>query len=257
MYQKLVFLFKKKFGKDGMTTEILAETPDFIAAAKPPGIETASQDSADDFLRRLRDARQEPGISPVHRLDRDTSGLQIMARNPAAEKLLTDLFRQRAVEKTYLALCLGVPRNRTGVINRNLSEWSGGRRPVRILKKGGLIASTGYAVLAASDWLADDFRVGLLAFFPHQGRTHQIRVHAGAFGYPILGDDQYGDRPANRLAKQLLGLDRQALHAWKTSFPWNGKQFKIVCPPPEDLRQAIAKTFADAIDIAALPTDFS
>ncbi len=225
---------------DATKPHLLLETPDLAVFAKPPGLETVSRDGGPELARLVRQARNEPGLTPAHRLDRDTSGAQLFARNPAAEQELVRLFRERRVEKTYLALCLGVPRNREGGINRNLSEWEGGgRRPVRVLKKGGLAASTHYRLLAASGELPGGWRASLLAFSPHQGRTHQIRVHAAAFGYPILGDDQYGDRQANRRAKETLGLARQALHAWRLAFDWRGKRIEAVCPLPDDMRLAV------------------
>ncbi len=216
-------------------TSILYENSDFFLFAKPAGIETAAEGGGADFLALAREATGEPGLLAAHRLDRDTSGALLLARTPGAEKALADLFRRRLVEKTYLALCLGAPRNATGTVNRRLSEWSGGRRPVRVLKQGGLEASTAYAVLAVSGRLEEDFRVSLVAFHPHQGRTHQIRVHAAALGYPILGDDQYGDRKANAGAKRLLGLRRQALHASRLAFPWHGGAVDALCPLAEDM----------------------
>lgn len=244
------------WGNVQVVFDTLAETPDFIVVTKPAGMETVSQDGGPELARQLRLARNEPALAPVHRLDRDTSGAQTLARNPAAEKKLAALFRQREVEKTYLALCLGVPRNREGTVNRNLSEWDGGRRPVRVVKKGGLAASTAYRVLAASGKIAGDLRISVIAFFPHQGRTHQIRVHAAAIGYPILADDQYGDRPANRIAKVRLGLNRQALHSWRIAFPWNGKAFAAVSPPVEDLREAVRRVFGDDGENEELATFF-
>ena len=216
-------------------TAVLYENADLLVLAKPAGIETVSQDGDADFLTLARETTGESRLAVAHRLDRDTSGAQLFARNPAAEKTLVALFRRREVEKTYFALCLGKPRNATGSINRRLSEWSGGRKPVKVLKQGGLEASTGYRVVAVSDWLGEDFRVSLIAFHPHQGRTHQIRVHAAAFGYPILGDDQYGDRQANKAAKQLWNLRRQALHSARLRFAWNGDVIDALCPIADDM----------------------
>jgi 23S rRNA-/tRNA-specific pseudouridylate synthase len=78
----------------------------------------------------------------------------------------------------------------------------------------------------------------VVAFFPREGRTHQIRVHAEAAGFPLLGDHQYGDRAANRVLKAGAGLSRQALHAWRVAFRWNGAPLRIEAPPPDDWRRA-------------------
>lgn len=228
---------------DGTEPYAVLETPDFIVFAKPPGMETVSRDGGPELAAIARRMLGEPGLTPAHRLDRDTSGAQLFARNPAAAAALEQLFRRREVKKTYLALCVGSPRNRTGVINRNLSEWEGGRRPVRVLKRGGLEASTEYEVVEPGREVADGLRVGLLAFRPRQGRTHQIRVHAASLGYPIVGDDQYGDRPANRLAKAILGIGRQALHSSRLAFMWKGRQVEAACPLPGDMRAAAEAAF--------------
>ncbi|MCD8140807.1 MAG: RNA pseudouridine synthase [Planctomycetaceae bacterium] len=225
----------------------LVELEDLAVFAKPPGMETISQTGGREFAALVRAARDEPGLTPVHRLDRDTSGAVLFARNGEAEQALIDLFRRRLTRKLYLALCLGAPRNRTGRINRNLSEWGGGRRPVRVLKQGGLEASTGYRVLAASDEWAPGLRLGVVAFSPHQGRTHQIRVHAAALGYPVLGDDQYGDRTANRAARERFGLRRSALHAWRLEFPWRGGNVAATAPVPDDMLAAARATLGEKI----------
>lgn len=215
---------------------IILRHPDFIVFAKPPGVETVSRTGGPDLLGIAREELGEEGLLPAHRLDRDTSGAQIFARNPEAERDLAELFRRREVEKAYLGVCLGAPRNRAGTINRGLSEWRGGHRPVRIVKNGGLEASTAYRLLAAAP--GREPRASLIAFFPRQGRTHQIRVHAAGIGYPILGDDQYGDRNANRAAKERWGLRRQALHSWRLAFRWRGETVEAVCPLADDLRAA-------------------
>lgn len=224
---------------------LLYQNPDLAVFAKPPGMETISQDGVPDFQQCVRTARGEAGLTAVHRLDRDTSGAQLFARTPEAEKALVALFRQRQMRKSYLALCLGAPRNRTGSIQRRLSEWSGGRRPVRVLKQGGLEASTDYRVLARADAPVEAGCVSLVAFHPHQGRTHQIRVHAAALGYPIFGDDQYGDRAANRVAKQVWGLKRQALHSWRLAFPWRGGEVDAGCDLLPDMERAAASLWGE------------
>lgn len=225
---------------------------EMLVVSKPAGLETISQDGLPDLTGLLRERLGLPTLTPAHRLDRDTSGAQLFARTSSAERDLTALFRKRDVGKTYIALCLGVPRNRNGRIRRNLSEWSGGRRPVRVLKTGGLEAETEYRILTVSRELPDIPKTSLIAFSPRQGRTHQIRVHAAAFGYPILGDDQYGDRPSNRSAKTFLGIRRQALHSWRLEFMWRGQRVAVSCPLPEDLLKAAETAFDD---LRRLPQD--
>ncbi|MCC8165381.1 MAG: RNA pseudouridine synthase [Planctomycetes bacterium] len=233
------------FSIDSNFTPIFSN-PDFYVFNKPPGMETVSQDGGSELVAAARQSLAEPGLEAVHRLDRDTSGAQLVSRTANGQDGLTALFRRREVDKTYLALCLGAPRNRSGTINRNLSEWSGGRRPVRVLKRGGLEASTFYRVLARGT-APGGLPVGLVAFSPHQGRTHQIRVHAAALGTPILGDDQYGDRPANRAAKQTLNAKRQMLHSWRLEFPWKGSLMAVEAAPYPDLMAAMVPVFGEEI----------
>ncbi|MDR0363000.1 MAG: RNA pseudouridine synthase [Planctomycetota bacterium] len=231
---------------------ILRNDGDIVAVAKPPGMKTVAESGGRDVLSEAGKLTGVRGLRPVHRLDRDTSGALLFAANAETEKSLTDLFRTRSVTKRYLGITLGVPFNRTGMINRRLSEWDGGRKPVRVVKgNGGLEASTGYRILATGRFPPGDVEAGLIMFLPHQGRTHQIRVHAAAFGYPLLGDDQYGDRSANRTAKERLGLSRQALHSWNLSFPWRDGVLEIACDPPEDLADAIRLLFGE-VDLSAL-----
>ncbi len=196
--------------------EIIFENSEIIVINKAAGIESVpSQNKGLSLAELLQRDRKNEKILPVHRLDRDTSGTIIFAKSDGTLTQLEDLFRLRNTTKRYLGLCVGIPRNPAGTIRRNLSKWSGGHKPVRVIKGGkGLPAETDYQLLCANT----EFGASLLLFTPHQGRTHQIRVHAEALGRPIIGDDQYGDRDFNRLIKELTGLKRQALHAWTLEF---------------------------------------
>jgi len=148
-------------------------------------------------------AADRPGI--VHRLDRDTSGLIIVARTPAALHHLRRQFKARTVEKTYLALVFGRPESPAGLIDVPL-----GRHPRHRQKfaprTDGKPARTSYH-------LQEDFgRYSLLEIGLETGRTHQIRVHLAWLGCPVVGDTVYGRR------KNALGLKRQFLHAWRLRF---------------------------------------
>lgn len=248
---------------------------EWAAFVKPAGCETvvdkARPDPRHDFTARVRRDTGCPAWRPVHRLDRDTSGLVLMARDAVAADRAEAWFRARTINKTYLALCLGVPPNRTGTIRRALSRWAGGHKPVRVLKNGGLPAETAYVRVASSPppprapktapvEVRDDapLRVSLLAFYPHQGRTHQIRVHAAAFGFPILGDDQYGDRAANKAVRALTGLRRQALHAWRLTLPSEAAGGRdgdapvtLEAPLPPDFAVALQTLLPNALPILA------
>ncbi len=226
--------------------EIIFENKEVIVINKPAGIESVpSQNKGRSLAELLHDRCKAESIYPVHRLDRDTSGTIIFAKTENTLKQLEDLFRQRNTTKRYLAICVGVPRNREGTIRRNLSKWSGGHKPVRVIKGGkGLVAETDYQLLIANP----EAGASLILFTPHQGRTHQIRVHAEALGRPIIGDHQYGDREYNRVIKELSGLKRQALHAWTLKFSGidiKGLPAEFKADMPEDMSQTCDKLFVD------------
>lgn len=222
---------------------ILFDQHGVLAVNKPAGFETYAAGGDKCLTKALRAQLAQNDIDPAHRLDRDTTGVQLFARGTASLQRLTELFKHRRTSKFYLALCFGVPANREGIIRRNLSKWMGGHRPVSVVKgDGGLTASTEYQVLAFNR----EFPASLILFHPREGRTHQIRVHASAFGRPVLGDDQYGDRDANRKIKELSGLKRQALHAWRIILPEinpDGSMLEICAPLLPDMQRALDLLF--------------
>lgn len=171
-------------------------------------------------------AADRPGI--VHRLDRDTSGLIVVARTPAALRQLRRQFKARTVEKTYLALVFGRPESPSGLIDVPL-----GRHPRQRQKfaprPDGKPARTRYH-------LQEDFgRYSLLEIGLETGRTHQIRVHLAWLGCPVVGDTVYGRR------KNDLDLKRQFLHAWRLRFvhPLTGEPVAFEAPLDEALRAVL------------------
>ena len=171
-----------------------------------------------------------PGI--VHRLDKDTSGLVIVALSERARLRLIEDFAARRVHKTYLAITRGIPSA------EGTSDLPIGRHPtiktrmaVVPEEKGGRHALTKWSTLYASP----SGRFALLSVRLFTGRTHQIRVHLAHAGFPLWGDAVYG--PADRTSPAA----RQLLHAWKLEFahPVSGKQMSFVCPPPKDVPRAM------------------
>ena len=232
--------------------EIIRETADYIVLNKPAGIESVeSSNKGKSLTRILQEEFADTSILPVHRLDRDTSGTIVFARNDTARQKLEVLFKERKTQKTYLALCAGVPRNPQGTIRRNLSKWAGGHKPVRTMKGGkGLTAETEYRLIRGNE----DIGASLILFQPHQGRTHQIRVHAEALGRPVIGDHQYGDRKFNRKIKELCGLKRQALHAWRLMLPeldTLGVNLELEAPIPDDITRTCDFLFVEWLQALA------
>ncbi len=178
------------------------------------------------ITRTETEARNRPGI--VHRLDRDTSGLILVARTPAALDQLRRQFKARTVEKTYLALVFGRPAVPAGIIDVPL-----GRDPRQRQKfaprPDGKPARTHYR-------LVEDFeRYSLLEIGLETGRTHQIRVHLAWLGCPVVGDTIYGRK------KNPLGLRRQFLHAWRLRFshPCTTEPLELEAPLDQELQAAL------------------
>ena len=177
------------------------------------------------------DEPSRPGI--VHRLDRDTSGLLVVARSAEAHRRLQELVRKRRMEREYLVLVRGRPRSRSGRI-----EAAMGRDRVDPTRQSLDSAVPREAVthFAVEELLA---RHSLLRVRLETGRTHQIRVHLGALGLPVAGDPTYG-------VEGDLGLDRQFLHATRLGFdhPLGGGPIEVHSPLPADLADALAQARA-------------
>jgi len=202
-----------------MEISILYEDVDIVAVNKPAGILTTELHF---------------GVGYVHRLDRDTSGVLVFAKNEKAYDFLRKAFHDREVKKTYLAFVYGVPKEKKGVIDFDIGR---SRKDFRLRSaqpkaKGRLRESlTRYEVVGEHEGYA------LLKVQPETGRTHQIRVHLKAIHHPIVGDKLYA--PKHPLA---LGISRLGLHAYQIDLPLpNGKHVLIEAPIPPDLAPAFAQ----------------
>lgn len=171
-----------------------------------------------------------PGL--VHRLDKDTSGVMVVAKNDKALRLLQEAFKAREVEKTYLALVLGAPPE-SGTF-----ETLYGRHPKHRVRFSGKVRNGKPAVthFLVREQYAE---AALVEVTLETGRTHQIRVHFAEAGWPLIGDDLYGPKKAQR--PDLI--DRQALHAWKLAFPHprSGLVKTYTAQPPKDFARAMKK----------------
>lgn len=183
-------------------------------------------------LAQVRETMR-PGI--VHRLDKDTSGLLVVARSERARASLISQLKARQVHKTYLALVLGVPQPAHGTIEAPIGRHSRNRKKMAVVA-GGREAETRYRVREAlGSPSADRQSFALLEVEPVTGRTHQVRVHLAAIGHPVVGDGVYGRR------SPLVG--RQFLHAWRLAFelPSSGRLAEFESPLPADLRAALRR----------------
>ncbi len=185
---------------------------------------------------------RRPGI--VHRLDKDTSGLMVVAKTDAAHSALTGQFSARTVIRAYAALVWGVPRPPRGEIEGNIGRSPRNRKKMAVLKRGGRTALTRYRVLRAFGATASLVECRLAT-----GRTHQIRVHLAHRGHAVIGDATYGGGARQARARALdpataaaiAGLGRQALHARSLGFrhPASAEALEFESDLPNDIRDII------------------
>jgi 23S rRNA pseudouridine1911/1915/1917 synthase len=215
---------------------IMYEDNDLLVVDKPagmtvhPGAGHYDNTLANAILAHVPDMDTEdterPGI--VHRLDKDTSGLIIVAKNPTAHMKLSDQFKNRQVVKVYITLVKGHLTPETGTIEADIGRDPRHRQRMAVVRSG-RPSTTVYKV---KEYLGD---YTLLEIRPKTGRTHQIRVHLAAIGFPIIGDEVYGG--------QSELISRQFLHAAKLEFnlPSSGERCHFKSPLPEDLTLVLDK----------------
>lgn len=217
-----------------MDLPILYEDANIVAVAKPVGLLThtdgrSGAPTAEDWFKE----KYPTGAGYVHRLDRDTSGVLVFAKNAEAYEFLRKAFHDRDVKKTYLAFTYGAPKEKVGVIDFDIGR---SRKDFRLRSaqpkaKGRLRGSlTRYEVIGETGGYA------LLRVNPETGRTHQIRVHLKAIHHPIVGDPLYAPNhpPA-------LGISRLGLHAYVLDLPLpSGGRACVTAPVPDDLVPAFS-----------------
>lgn len=210
-----------------------------IVLDKPPGLAvqggTGTERHVDGMLDALRFGFAErPRL--VHRLDKDTSGLLLIARTAQAARRLGESFRDRETEKLYWAIVVGAPPRADGAIDLPLAKRPGARdrELMQVDHEAGQKALTHFRVIDRAGK-----RAALLALWPRTGRTHQLRVHCAAIGCPILGDGKYGGEEA--LLAAVADAGRLHLHARRLVLPHpSGKgELTVVAEPPPHFRRTV------------------
>ena len=231
---------------ESIPLDILYEDDDVIAVNKPAGmtVHSGAGTTRGTLVNALLGRGQvlsqggdalRPGI--VHRLDKDTSGIILVAKNDAAHAKLSEAFRQRQIKKIYLALVQGLLKQDRGTIDLAIARDP--KRRTRMTARRSIVL--GNAREARTDWrvLARIDTASLLEVQLHTGRTHQIRVHFSALHHPVVGDTLYGAAAQLRIGKlSLPALPRNFLHAAKLGFaqPRTGAWIDLRAPLPQDLR---------------------
>jgi 23S rRNA pseudouridine955/2504/2580 synthase len=225
------------------TPPIVYEDELLLALDKPAGLAVHGGSGLSfGLIEQLRAARPQAAfLELVHRLDRDTSGLLLVAKKRSALTALHAALREGEVDKRYLTLVRGKWRDAKRRVELPLAKFvtGEGERRVSVEREGGRVATTVF--YRRQLWPNAAPPMSLLEAELRTGRTHQIRVHLTHLGFPLAGDDKYGDFAWNRaLAKQ--GLKRMFLHAWRLSLPHpgHGRALSLESPLPTELASFVA-----------------
>ncbi|VEG12292.1 RluA family pseudouridine synthase [Moraxella cuniculi] len=225
----------------GLLARIVYEDDGLIVLNKPHGM-AVHGGSGESFgvIEAMRIATGKKYLELVHRIDKDTSGLLLIAKKRSMLKMLQEHFRQKTIQKQYLCLVHGVVEQGQ-MIDKPLLKYTlaNGERRVKVDKQG-KPSQTKIEVLATF-WL-DDMAVSLVKASPLTGRTHQIRVHMASIGHALLGDDKYQQQAQAQTAAQK-GVRRLCLHAWQIAVPMDTQTKQFTADLPEDLQQLVGERF--------------
>jgi 23S rRNA pseudouridine1911/1915/1917 synthase len=223
---------------------LLYEDEHLLILAKPPGIvvhpgcghkEGTLVHGLLDHCENLSGISgvERPGI--VHRLDKDTSGVMVVAKNDRSHHGLVELFKSRQVKKVYHAIIDGRPEMKEGCVSKPIGRHRNNRRKMAVLEHGGRDAVTCWTVLEELP-----YNLTYLEVRPETGRTHQIRVHMAFLGHPVAGDELYGGKRLN-IPEERIAVKRQCLHAFSLSFlhPVTGKPLEYVSPVWPDMQETL------------------
>lgn len=230
---------------------VLLEDEHLLVINKPAGVAVHGGSGVSfGVIEQLRMARpQAKFLELVHRLDRETSGILLVAKKRSALKNLQDQFRERQTGKTYLAMVRGAWPVRLKVLDKPLHKYlldskdnQAGERRVKVVARDDADGMPSVTLVKVREQLPQGT---LLEVTIKTGRTHQIRVHLASEGYPILGDDKYGDFELNKAlasAGARPGLKRMFLHAWRLQFnhPATGERLELLAELPPELAQFIS-----------------
>jgi len=240
-----------------MNPEIIFEDEFFLVINKPPGMtvnraeSTQGQITIQDWVEKevfrhlnLKEIDPEDDFikrsGTVHRLDKETSGLLLIAKTPIAFEKLQELFKERKIKKKYLALVHGVVSPKQGIIEATIARNPFNREKFGIFL-GGRESKTNYQLIDNGEYFLGNEKFSLLELSPETGRTHQIRVHLKYINHPVVSDEKYAGRKTAR--KDRKWCPRLFLHAAYLSFdhPLKDKKIELTAKLPSDLELAMMK----------------
>ena len=238
---------KSELKPAGLRLKVLYEDPSCLVIDKPAGVAVHPSPTSKDektilhgvaHLFKKEKLKFSEDAVLVHRLDRDTTGCLLIAKNYKVHKELQKQFEERSVSKTYLAIVAGVPAPASAVIDAPIGRNLTDRTKMSVLKTSvSREARTTYRTLDSTGSAA------LLSCDLHTGRTHQIRVHLSSIGHPILGDPTYHSQSSENLSKEMK-IESLCLHAYKLKFvsPADGEEHEIEAPIPAAFKESMKKT---------------
>lgn len=230
---------------------ILYEDSDMIAIDKPSGLLSIADRMGNESLKDKLEATCG-SVFTVHRLDRDTSGIILFAKNKSTHQYLSKLFEGRAIEKYYVAIVQGKPPEQSGILDQPIAEHPT-NKGMMYIQRNGKPSQTGFTVIASTPYFS------LVSFRLYTGRTHQIRVHSQNAGFPIAVDPLYGNGDPILLSRYKKNyklskkedeehpiLNRLALHAHKLVFrKMDGEMLVIESPIPKNFKVLMKQLGAD------------
>lgn len=199
--------------------DVIEDNASFMVVYKPEGFVTFGQDASPSLLEHLKHQYPNESLYPVHRLDKDTSGLVLIAKTALANKVLSTAFLHKHIKKHYVAICEGKPQKKQGkVVGDMVKSRKGSWKLLRTRSNPAITEFNSYSIAP---------KRRLYHLRPLTGKTHQLRVALSALSVPILGDERYGTVDAYT----SIDSDRMYLHALRLVFDYEGQVYDIRCLP--------------------------
>ncbi len=224
--------------------KVIFENDNFLAFFKPAGLlmeptKKSTEETFLDFLKKNYSKNKifdEERYGLIHRLDKYTSGIILVAKNKNIYLKLKELFKQRKIKKTYFALSYNWPNKNKGLINLPIG-WGGKLKTTSAKSRNQKLSLTKYFVLKKFN--SEGEKYTFLKVEPKTGRTNQIRIHLAKIGLPIVGDNIYGRK--KNIPNRLKGFKRYFLHAFSLEFSLEKSRYKIESPLPLELKKVLKK----------------